>query len=108
MAVPVAQNLDLDVTRAADEPLNENGFVAESCRRLAARLLQLALEFGEVLDHPHAPSASSEGGFNDERKADFLGNLCCLPRVRDRLLGSGNYWNSRTLRKPARGRLVTE
>jgi hypothetical protein len=73
LAVGVADDLHLDVLRARDVPLEEDGIVAERGARLAARLIEQPLELLGLVDHAHAAAAAAEAGLHDEREADALG-----------------------------------
>ena len=104
VAVAVAQDLHFDVAGAADEALQEDGVVAEGGAGFAAGFLQAAGEIGGFLDHAHAAAAAAEGGFDDEREADFA-RRSCRPAAGslDGFLGAGDDGNAGLLR-PGGGR----
>ena len=93
---------------AADKALDENLVVAEGSRSLAASLLQLSGKRRRFIDHPHATATTPKGCFYDEWKADFSGDLLCVPRILQRFLCTGNHGNTRPLRQTARRPLITE
>ena len=66
-ALPVAEDLDLDVTTALDERLDEHGAVTEGRLGLLAGLGDLTGERGEVPDDAHA-AATAAGGRLDEQR----------------------------------------
>ncbi len=74
----------------------------------AAGLLQLAGELGGLIHHAHAASAAAEGRLDDQREADFGGDLLRLLRVGHRLLGAGNHRNAGALGQAARRGLVAQ
>src|SRR6185503_11440649 len=68
--VPIEEDLDLDVTRALDEPLQDQPLVAERALRLAAGSRELLAERGWGADRPHALAAAAGGRLDEDRKAD--------------------------------------
>ena len=86
-AVPVGQNLDLDVPRPVDVLLGEDAAVAESRLRLACRRLESRLQLLGRTDDPHSPPAAPRRGLDHERVAELLGlpgldhRHTCLPRA---------------------------
>src|SRR5439155_2771413 len=105
IAVAVAQDLHLDVTRMADEALDEDPLVAERLTRLARGRGPRAGEFFRPIDEPHAASAAPAGRLQQYRIADVLDGC---PRV---LLGGDDVGaladrDAQLPRQPARGRLV--
>ena len=73
VAVPVAQNLHLDVLGLADELLDEDVGNAEGRARLAPRLVERGVERVGRLDHAHAAAAASHRRLDDDREAERLG-----------------------------------
>ena len=78
MAVFVRQNLHFNVLGLAHEFLQKHCSIAERSLRLRRRLLQQRLQLIRLLHHPHSPSTTTEGGFDDQRKANFLCRHHCL------------------------------
>ena len=72
-AVAVGDQLHLDVAGAGDQPLEEDGAVAERPQRLVAGALVGVLEVGGRGDHPDAAAAAAGGGLEHQRVADLLG-----------------------------------
>src|SRR5579862_106424 len=72
-AVPVGEELDLDMARAFEVALAEDGVVAERGLGFATRGRQSVLELGGVADDPHPAPAAAGGGLHEEREADLLG-----------------------------------
>ena len=68
----VRQDLDLDVPRPQDGPLEEDRGVTERAVRLAHRCGEGLREARGVLDPAHAPPAASGDGLDEEREADRL------------------------------------
>ena len=69
-AVPVAEQLDLDVSRALEVPLAEHGVVAERGLRLAARRLDRAVELRGGADDSHPAPAPARGGLDENGEAE--------------------------------------
>ena len=86
VAVTVAQNLHLNMFGAGDVLLQKYGRIAERVGGFALGLIEQIGEIGRFVNHPHAASATAEGGLDDQRKTDFLRNLQRRGSVRDRLL----------------------
>ena len=74
-AVPVAvgDHLHLDVPGAGDQPLEEDGAVAEGAQRLVAGALVGVLEVGGGGHHADAAATAAGGGLEHERVADLVG-----------------------------------
>ena len=70
IAVPVAQDLHLDVARAADQLLEIDLVVAEGRQRLAPRGFQRRRQFGRGLDDAHAAPAAAPAGLEHHRETD--------------------------------------
>jgi hypothetical protein len=85
VAVAVADDLDLDVARPADQLLQEDLVVAEGGLGLAAAGLDLLVQIAGALDHPHAPAAAAPARLEHQRIADLLGDA----RGRVRIAGQG-------------------
>ena len=67
VAVPVADDLHLDVAAALDVRLDEDGAVAERAGRLVAGAADLGVERREVADDPHAATTATSRRLHDER-----------------------------------------
>ena len=72
LAVPVGEQLDLDVARPLDVALVVDGVVAERGFRLAAGGLRRLLELGRLANDAHAAAASAGGCLDDQRVADLV------------------------------------
>jgi hypothetical protein len=83
VAVGVAENLDLDMTRAFDEPLDEDAVVAEAAAGLVAARGEARERLGVVLGHAQALAAAPCRGLDHDRIAD-------PSRHFHRLLGAGD------------------
>ncbi len=70
-AVPVAEQLDLDVARGGDQLLEVEGPVAEGGQRLARGRGQRRRSSAAVLDPPHPPPAAAGRGLQQQREADL-------------------------------------
>ena len=71
VAVFIAEDLNLNVSRPSDEALEKYSSVAERGSGFAARFLEPAFEVSLGLHYSHAPSAAAKGRFDDEREADL-------------------------------------
>ena len=69
-ALPVGDDLDLDVPGAGDEPLKEQGAAAERAQRLGAGPLERLGEVGGRGDDADAAPAAAGGGLEHQRVAD--------------------------------------
>ena len=78
----VAEDLDLDVPRGLDQPLQEDQAVAERGRRLPAGARHGVRQRRAVADDPHAAAAAAERGLDQQRVADAVGHLLELAVVR--------------------------
>ena len=94
VAVTIGQDLNFDVTRAADVALEKHGVVAEGRTSLLAGFLDFRNQFLGVFDDAHAASAAAERGFDDQREADAIRRGACGVKIGDGMAGSGNHWNS--------------
>ena len=72
IAMRIAQDLHLDVTRATHELLQVQLIVAEGCFGLASRHRQQFGELGIALDHAHAASAPAPARLEHDRVADLV------------------------------------
>ncbi len=69
----IAQQLDLDVARRGDLPLEVDGAVAERRGRLLRARGQRGRELCRGLDSPHPPPAPARGRLDEQGEADRLG-----------------------------------
>ena len=72
LAVPVGEQLDLDVSRPLDVALVVDGVVAESGLRLAPGGFRCLLELRRIADDAHAAAAAARCRLDDEREADLV------------------------------------
>src|SRR5262249_14588658 len=68
VAVPVGQELDLDMERVLEVALAEDGVVAERCGRLATRRRERLVELLRCADDAHPAAASTGRGLDEERE----------------------------------------
>ena len=73
LAVLVGEDLDFDVAGAADIAFDEDGVVAEGGGGFGVGFGEAGGEFFGGLDDAHATSSATEGCFDDDGEADFLG-----------------------------------
>jgi hypothetical protein len=67
----VAEELDLDVARALDEPLAEDSIDAEGGLGLALRRRERLIELAGLAHDPHPAPAAACGRLDHQREADF-------------------------------------
>ena len=89
VSVLVAEDLHFDVFGALDVALEEDGVVSEGILRFFLGFFEAGLELGRFFDDAHAATAATEGGFDDEGKADLMRYREGLVRVGDGVVGSG-------------------
>ena len=89
VAVLVAEDLHFDVFGALDVALEEDGGVAEGVLGFVLGFGETGLELGGFFDDAHAATATTEGGFDDERETDFLRGGDRLVGIGDGVFGSG-------------------
>lgn len=94
IAVLVAEDLDFDVFGALDVALQEDSVVTKSVEGFFLGFLQAGLEFGGFFDDAHAATTTTEGRFDDEGEADFVGDGEGLVGIRDGVIGA---WEDRDL-----------
>ena len=71
IAMAVAENLDLDMARLADQFFQIDLAIAESGFGFAATGFGLGVQLAGILDHPHATTTAAPAGFQHERIADI-------------------------------------
>ena len=69
----VGEELDLDMPRPLEVPLEEDGVVVECARCFAARRGDRVVEFVRRSHDPHAAATAACGGLDEERVADLVG-----------------------------------
>src|SRR5690606_38966705 len=89
-ALPVADELDLDVARLLDELLDVDAAVAEGRLGLRARGHELLLELGLVAGHAHAAAAAARARLDHDGVADVGGHARRLGHVADLAVGAGH------------------
>ena len=72
VAVPVAENLHLDVFRARNVAFEKHRRIAERAARLALRLVEQIRRDRRACDDAHPAPAAAERRLDDERETDFL------------------------------------
>ena len=108
MPLSVADDLDLDVTGALEEPLREDRVVAEAREGLGPGALE---GLGQILGSAHPPDAApapTGSGLYHEREAEPIGLRARLGEGRHRAPAPGRHGNARLLGSPLRAYLVTE
>ena len=73
VAVPVGEDLDLDVAGAGDVALHQHGGIAEGGRTFLLGGGEGGGEVIETFDDAHAAPAAAGDGLDDDWEADFLG-----------------------------------
>ena len=73
-AVRVREQLDLDMPRPLDQPLEVDAIVAERGSRLAPRGLERRVELAGRADDPHASAAAAGSGLHDQRRLRRVGH----------------------------------
>ena len=106
ISVLVAEDLYLDVFRALDIALEENGGVAEGVLGFRACLGEKAGELGGFLHDAHAAATTTERGLDDEWKTDFVGDGKRLVGIGDRFLRAGEGGDVELVGEGAGGGLV--
>jgi hypothetical protein len=90
VAMVVTEELDLDMLGLVEEPLDEDGAVAEGALGLGSGSLKGLLE-GSLLAHDtHATAATTVGGLDDDGEAILVGELLDLLKPLDGTLGAGD------------------
>src|SRR5439155_12650584 len=99
-AVPIGEDLHLDVTRAANEALDEQSAVTESLLRLYRRCAPGSAQLFASVDTPHPAASAAAYGLQQEWESRPLGdNLRLGLRVDD--LGALAHVDSETARDGA-------
>ena len=91
VALAVAENLELDVTRVLDEFLDVNPAVGKGLFGLAAGGVVALNQRDVVVGRTHPAATTAGHGLDQHRVADFLGDLERLLLSIDDILGAG--WN---------------
>ena len=108
VAGAVGEDLDLDVTGMIDEPLDEDGAVAEGGLGFTRGSLEGLGEGVRVAHHPHPAAAAAHGRLDDDREAGALGEGDGLVDAADRPVASGYDGHALCDGELAGGRLVAE
>jgi hypothetical protein len=90
ITVVVTEKLDLDVLGLVEEPLDEDGAVAEGALGLGGGSLEGFLEGSLVAHDTHATTATTIGGLDDDGEAILVSELLDLFKPLDGALGAGN------------------
>ncbi len=106
VAVPVAQNLELDVSRAREILLDVDLAVAERGERFGPRQLKRSREILRVGGDAHSLSAAAGRRLDDHGKADFPREPESFVRVVNRPVRARNDRHSDVLHRLAGGGLV--
>ncbi len=88
VAVTVAEDLDFDVLGAFDVAFEEDRVVAKGVLRFFLGFFEAGLKLGGFFDNAHAAPATTEGGFDDEREANFMGHGEGLVGIGNGVVGS--------------------
>ena len=102
-ALPVPEDLELDVPRPRDELLDEHAVVAEGRLRLGAGALERLAERVGRLDEAHAPAAAARHRLDQHRIADPLGGGAQPLRIVLAVMEAGNHRHPGLLHQPLRG-----
>ena len=106
LAVPVAEDLHLDVLRARNVFLQEHRRIAKRPLRLALRLVEQRVEIAGLVDHPHPAPAAAKRRLDDQRKTDLRRDLQRLTAVAHRILRARQRRHLQLLRQRPRRHLV--
>ncbi|OQC35440.1 MAG: hypothetical protein BWX64_02454 [Acidobacteria bacterium ADurb.Bin051] len=90
-AMPVAEDLDLDVPRRDEVLLEIDRAVPERLGRFVGGGGQLGLEIPLVVDDPHPPAAAARGRLQDHRVADLRRQPAGRAQVRERSLAAREH-----------------
>ncbi len=107
ISVEVAQDLHLDVTRAANVALEKHRVVSECATRFTPRLFQRG-KIGGLVHHSHPAPTAAEGRLDDQREPDFLRQPSGLFGTGYGLLCARDHWNASLFRQLARGGLISQ
>ncbi len=99
VAVFVTEELDFDMFGAADEFFEKDSRIAESAIGFTLGLVEQTVEVFGFFNHAHTASAAAESRLDDEREAEFSGDLECLLAVGDGVFGAGQGGNLKFLRQ---------
>src|SRR5580704_11476183 len=108
VSVRVGEDLNFDVTRAANIALEKNSIVAERRSGFGPRFLQARKEQLGALHDAHAAPAAAEGGFYDQGIADLVRNSLRVVLLSYGLFGARHDGKAGFLRKSPRCRLVAQ
>ena len=108
IAVQIAENLHLDVTRAPHELLDVHRVVAEGAGRFAPRRVHEGPELGRRRDDPDAAATAAVAGLEHEGIADGLRDGAGLAGIARQGAAPRQDRHARCLRQRARRDLVAE
>ena len=94
LAVPVAEDLDFDVTRPLDELLEKDRVIAERRQRFGARQTVGLFELVRSADDAHPLAAAAGRGFEDHRIADPPGGFARRREIRERAVRARHHRHS--------------
>jgi hypothetical protein len=93
VAVVVTKELDFDVLGLVEEPLDEDGAVAEGALGLGGGALKGLLELGLLAHDTHAAATAAVGGLDDDGEAILVGELLDLLECLDGAVRAGDDGN---------------
>ena len=108
VAVFIPEDLHLDVTGPADEPLEVDLVAAKRGLRLAPAGLDLPRQVGFALDLAHAPAAAAPTGLQHQRIADGSGEFLDFGLIIWQLSCRRHHRHTGFLGQPARRNLVPQ
>ena len=108
VASAVADGLHLKVSGLREVLLDIDTAVAKCRGCFLGRTLDCIHETGFVLDHPHPTPTTAGGRFDDDRIADFFGDLPRLFRIIDFAFGPGEDWGAGFPSHPLAGNLIAQ
>src|SRR5262245_20351128 len=94
VAVLVAKNLDLDMTRIDDVLLDEDSIVAEGGPRFGRCEPESLLDLNSRAGDPHALAAAAGGCLDHDRKADLARNANRIVGILDHTEMTGHRRNA--------------
>ena len=107
MPMLVRQDLNLNVLRLPNKPLQKHRPIPERPLCLGLRLLQQRLQIRLLADHPHPSPTTAKRRLDDQRKTHLARNLKRLFPIRYRLICPLQNRHLQLPRHLSRSRLVT-
>jgi hypothetical protein len=108
VSVSVSQDLNFDVSRAANVALQKNSVVSERSSSFGARLLESRKQKLGTLHNAHSAPAAAERRFHDQRIPDFVGDALRVVLLSHRLFRARHHRQPGLLRQAPRRRLVAQ